>query len=153
MRLIALIAFSFISVGCAMNKPPLQRDEKYSVEWSDISNLGSECKDIDGTFIEGFYYDGKGVLQSILMTNIIQQKSHSKDRVVSLKIVPGKIDKNEDSFASLQITIEDDKTSIGCFCVSAPCFMYPDQQGEHCPQLSAMDHSRMYGLQRPTTAH
>src|SRR5690349_10562088 len=31
--------------------------------------------------------------------------------------------------------------------------MSPDHQGEHCLQLSAMDHSRMYGLRKPTMAH
>jgi hypothetical protein len=134
MRLIALIALSFITVGCAMNKPPLQRDEKYSAAWPDISNLGAECKDLDGTYAnEGFYYDGKGALQSIMLTNIIQRKSHPKDKVVFLKIVPGKIDKNQDSFASLQITVEDDKTSIGCFCIKRTLFYVSGSSGGALP--------------------
>jgi len=80
-----------------------------------------------------FYYDGKGALQSILLTNIIQRKSHSKDRVVYLKIVPGKTDKNKDSFASLQITIEDDKTSIGCFCIKRTIFYVSESSGGALP--------------------
>lgn len=129
----ALLAFVFLTAGCAMSKPPLQKDQSYPVEWPDISSLGLECKGLDGAYANKGTVNaaGKG-LQTILLTSILPVNVPMEAKSVSLKIVTRKIDSHQDTFATLQITVGDGKKNQyewgDCYCVKRALFYSPSQE-------------------------
>jgi hypothetical protein len=124
MILIGLIVLLFLT-GCAMNKPPLQRDECYPTAWPDITTLETDCQGLNGTYAnEGIYVDEKGT-HSILLTSILPPNRHAKAESVSLNVVTNKIDANADSFATLQLVFDNSMMSHDSFCIQRTLFYTP----------------------------
>jgi hypothetical protein len=126
-RYVALFLVSLFVVGCAAWKPPLQRDEKYPASWQDIASLGPECKALNGTYSnEGLLIDSDGSAQLILLTDILPVGVAGESEFISLKIVTQKIDSNQDTFATLQISVNDDSKAPQewekCYCVKHTLF-------------------------------
>jgi len=151
----ALLAFVFLTAGCAMSKPPLQKDQSYPAEWPDISSLGLECKGLDGTYAnEGNVNDaGKG-LQTILLTSIFPVSVPMEAKSVSLKIVTRKIDSHQDTFATLQITVGNGKKNQyeweDCYCVKRALFYSPSQESWAFPYLALGGSQRNVWLTKAT---
>ena len=137
----ALVVFAVITAGCAMSKPPLQRDKHYSAEWPDISSLGMECQELDGSYAnEGVVAGVHGDHQTILLTSILPiGKEFKEAKVVSLKVVTRKKSSNQDTFATLQVIVDGDERhqyeSSDCFCIQRTFFYSPSHWGGGLPLL------------------
>ena len=61
-----LLAPLLVTQGCVAVHVPLQRNEGYPAEWSGVSALGPECKDIPGTYSnEGVLAFRNGITQTV----------------------------------------------------------------------------------------
>ncbi len=118
---IAMLAVMLLA-GCAMTKPPLQRDQGYPAEWPDISSLGAECKGLDGTYAnQGTVIDRKGIPRTILLTSILLKESPAEVTSISLKVVTKKGRPDQNTFAKLLISFGEQNAKEGklsdCFCI------------------------------------
>jgi len=131
-KLTALLVVVLLVTGCAVSRPPLQRDETYPAEWPDISSLGSECKGLDGIYANhGIATDTSGTTHNIVLHNLLIRRSQTEAKALSLKVVTRRVDAHKDTFATLMIAVADDVSSesdeTDCHCIKQRLF---------CPNVS-----------------
>jgi hypothetical protein len=137
-RYIALFIVASSIVGCAMAKPPLQRDENYPSTWKDIGTLGTECKLLAGTYSnKGITADFDENTYSIMLTDILPVRIVEGAKNIHLNIVTRKIDIHQDTFATLQVTADGSQEDIiefnACYCVKQALFYKAEEKSGEFP--------------------
>jgi hypothetical protein len=114
-KLTTLITLGILAAGCATVELPLVRDEVYPAEWSDISTLGAQCMNPDGTYSnEGIAVDKKGNRTPVMLTSLLErfdtrwEDRWAKTESVTISVVTKKLDDKGDSFATLQVVLNGD---------------------------------------------
>jgi hypothetical protein len=107
--IIILVTLGLMAAGCGTMKAPLKSDRMYPSDWPDISSLGTECKDLNGTWIdEGTVVDEKGNLTPVLLSSLFFGNVSTKSGILSLNVITKKLDSNQDSIASLEMVMGTD---------------------------------------------
>lgn len=146
---IALLLVITAVMGCAMMKPPLQRDHKYPDGWQDISSLGPECRGLEGVYSnEGVLFDSKGGMKTVQLTDILPVKVEGKPENIYVKAVTQRIDSNGDTIAKLEIHVDNEKNHLKknqeceAYCIKEALFFVSKIDGFAIPYLG------LYGKQQ-----
>ena len=132
-----LLVTAFFLTGCASLKPPLDRDESYPADWPDIVTCGVECLELDGTYLNegvvgGLTSDQEQV--AISLTSILPIPEEFKNaKTVSLKVRTKEVRPDGDSFAKLEITVDDHPNIFiaeNCACTDQT-FFYAEASDEY----------------------
>ena len=119
-HLILILLPSAVCLGCVSVHAPLEADKDYPRAWGDILSLGSECKSLEGTYLNaGVTVATDGTTQPLLLTSVFIMQSAA--RTVSLSVHTRKIDQNGDGFITLRVVSGEDPSAMkeleGCFCI------------------------------------
>lgn len=138
------ISISISIFGCAVFKPPLEREKDYPATWPDISSVGVECLDLNGT------YSNEGVIggvdidnekNSILLTKLLSGAVGNQDaETISLKVHTKEVRPDGDSFAYLEIMLDDQPqkfVAVNCACTDQTFFYAEDSGGWLIPYYAA----------------
>lgn len=119
-HILLLSACALVIQGCITVQAPLTKDASYPAQWSKISTLGSECKNIAGTYSnKGDLTVSNEAVQTVYLTNLFNL--HRTAKSVSLGIYTRNMDENGDTFSTLEVVPDGDTdvrhTFENCFCV------------------------------------
>lgn len=139
----ALLLVVTVVMGCAMMKPPLERDERYPAGWQDMASLGPECTGLEGVYSnEGMLFDSKGRMQTVQLTDILPVKVEGKPENIYVKAVTQRIDSNGDTIAKLEIHVDDDNKGLKkcqeceAYCIKHALFFVSKMDYISIPYLS-----------------
>jgi len=117
---IMVLILAAVFLGCVPVHAPLEADKEFPRSWGEITQLGSECMALEGTYLnEGVVVVADGATQHLLLTSVLAMQSTA--RTVSLSVRTRKIDQNGDAFTTLRVVPDGDSAAMveleGCFCI------------------------------------
>jgi len=116
---IVLLSAALLLQACITVHAPLLPDQDYPPDWGEISRLGPQCKDVEGTYSNlGTMTVTGGISQPVSLLEVLNLDEVAN--TVSLNTETRRLDGNGDAFITLRISAHGDATVVRereCFCI------------------------------------